>query len=324
MRGNLLPKVGGVVRGRHRHEWVGTGMSRRAGCAFALTILVFLGACGLAAMRPRGDTPVPRLNGRSLDQAENLLGIRGLRLGKVGYDVDANPPHGVVIAQDPQPERNTVAGGKVDIVIAGPELVRVPRVVRAEEADATDALRDARVRRGKVTRVHNDYIPAGVIISQEPLGGTRVARDTKIELVVSLGPDSARMPGVIGRWADDASAFIYRLGLKAKIVHENDPHMEGLVVSQSPAPGVDVPLGDKVTITVSDGPKMVRMPKVIGLSAEDASRRLHDAGLLPRQTPGRGLAPQDMPAGTVFLQQPEPQVSIPVGAVVTFSVYVGQ
>jgi serine/threonine-protein kinase len=275
--------------------------------------------CGFVASRPTGDIAVPKLAGISVDQAEALLRARGLKVGHVEYDVDAPRPHGIVISQDPPVDWKAGIGAKVDLVVAGPELVRVPGLLRAPKDVARDTLEEAGLRRGRVLEIYDDYVPAGSVISQDPRGGLRVPKDTKVGLVVSLGPDSARVPGLIGLFEDDARDRVFRLGLDVDIDFEHDPRVPGIVVAQWPPVGTDIPIGDEVKLTVSRGPKMERVPNVVGMTADEASLALHAAGFMPRQVPPSAPPPQDAPPGAVYEQRPRARTTLPEGAVVTYS-----
>jgi serine/threonine protein kinase/beta-lactam-binding protein with PASTA domain len=58
---------------------------------------------------------------------------------------------------------------------------------------------------------------------------------------------------------------------------------EGIVIEQSPREGTQVAQGSTVTITVSSGPRQVEVPRLIGLTYDEAVDRLDDVGLEPRR-----------------------------------------
>lgn len=65
---------------------------------------------------------VPDLMGRHADDAEEILGELGLRLGVVSFDEDALDAPGRVIGQTPPAGYNLRAGGRVAIQVAGPRF----------------------------------------------------------------------------------------------------------------------------------------------------------------------------------------------------------
>ena len=133
---------------------------------------------------------------------------------------------------------------------------------------------------GNVTEAYDDKVPAGVVLSQDPAKGTEVRHGTPVALVVSKGPQPIPVPDVRGQPQDAAVKAIQDAGLKAVIAPEtvNDKTVpKGAIVSQAPANG-SLFKGDTVTLTVSKGPKMVKVPSFIGKQADDAERELKKLG----------------------------------------------
>ena len=63
-------------------------------------------------------------------------------------------------------------------------------------------------------------------------------------------------------------------GFRVKVTREFTTQPEGVVVDQDPQDGVLAAVGSTVTITVSDGGEKVKIPKVEGLSVDDAEAKL--------------------------------------------------
>ena len=106
------------------------------------------------------------------------------------------------IGQDTNGEFDPVSGcesGFSNILCATPaqpgQQVTVPDVVGLFQADAEAAIIAANLIVGTVDTAYNDdpNIAVGDVISQEPVGGTLLPRDSAVNLVVSLGPT----PGVV-------------------------------------------------------------------------------------------------------------------------------
>jgi RHS repeat-associated protein len=75
----------------------------------------------------------------------------------------------------------------VDVV----DPVIVPDVVGDGEPDAGAAIDAAGLRLGRIVEAHDPAAPAGTVTSQEPPGGSAAAPGTRVDLVVSLGPEPA-------------------------------------------------------------------------------------------------------------------------------------
>ncbi len=222
---------------------------------------------------------MPDVTGARRESAQAILLRAGLELGDVRFDADARGSWGVVIRQDPSPTEETVAGGAVDIVIAGPDLVRLPYLVRIDEQTARRALGAASLRLGRLTRVHDDHVDEGVVISQEPRDELFAPRGSAIDLTVSLGPSTARVPGVYGMWREDAREFVHSVGLDTDISEEYDRYAQGLVVGQDPPPGQRLEFGQDVEILVSKGLPPIQIPDVRLLSLSAARSLLRSEGL---------------------------------------------
>lgn len=69
-----------------------------------------------------------------------------------------------------------------------PPKVSVPNIVGMTEALAQTAITGAKLAVGTITYANSDIVPAGNVISQNPLSGTSVNEGTKVAFVLSSGP----------------------------------------------------------------------------------------------------------------------------------------
>ncbi|MBN1930451.1 MAG: PASTA domain-containing protein, partial [Desulfobacterales bacterium] len=94
-----------------------------------------------------------------------------------------------VISQNPLEGTAVILGTAVDLVVSlGPVMVPVPGVVGQPQADAETTITAAGLIVGTVTTANSATVPAGNVISQNPVEGTAVILGTAVDLVVSLGP----------------------------------------------------------------------------------------------------------------------------------------
>lgn len=150
------------------------GAMAQAGSAVALTVA--------------GAAPVPTPSLLGLDRAavESALAAAGLTLGGVTESYDASAAAGVVASQTPAPGLDSVKDSSVAVVISkGREPVAVPKVVGKSEASATALLEAAGF---KVKTADKDG-PAkkGVVSSQSPAGGKKVAPGQTVTVTVGTG-----------------------------------------------------------------------------------------------------------------------------------------
>lgn len=248
-------------------------LSRVTALVAVVLILLTISGCG-------GD-PVPDITGQRVQAADFLLERAGFQLGEVEYDEDSDGPLGFIVSQSPRSTSLAAPGDKVDIVIAGPLLVRVPILIGKGESEVRDLLSEADLRRGPAIEEYNDYIPAGIVMAQTLSPGSRAPQDTKVSYTVSLGRKDAPVPGVVGRWEDEARSFLLTIGFPSKIDRENSPEPPGVVIGQWPDARTELDLGERVDLTISEGPKTAVVPDVRGMALDKALDALEDAGMSP-------------------------------------------
>ena len=92
------------------------------------------------------------------------------------------------------------------------------------------------------------------------------------------------VPLVEGLEREPAIALLERAGLEAEVREEASPDVRrNIVISQSPEAGARIAKGEKVTIVVSTGPRLVQVPRVVGLTFDEAIQVLEVAGLVWRR-----------------------------------------
>jgi eukaryotic-like serine/threonine-protein kinase len=188
-------------------------------------------------------------------------------------------------------------------------LVPVPDVTGDSADDAADDLR-ANGLTATQTQVTSKDTAIGVVASQNPQGGQVVATGSTVQLFVSKG---TIVPNVVGLAPDAATERLQRSGLTLR--SEEAPSAtvpEGEVAGQDPAAGQSVDPGTEVTIFVSTGAG-VDVPRVLGLTLDQARRVLVDVGLLIAEDEAiSSPAARDV----VVFQVPSPGTTVEEGSVV--------
>jgi beta-lactam-binding protein with PASTA domain/predicted Ser/Thr protein kinase len=131
----------------------------------------------------------------------------------------------------------------------------------------------ARVRRGP-----RDNVDVGRVWDQQPDPGERIDKGNTVVIFVSTGRAKVNVPDVVGDQATDAVAALTEKGLKANVVRINSDQESGTVTGQFPKAGTRIVKGDRVRINVSEGPKPVAIPPVVGVPYEQAAATLQGAG----------------------------------------------
>ncbi|HEX4519795.1 MAG TPA: Stk1 family PASTA domain-containing Ser/Thr kinase [Gaiellaceae bacterium] len=159
-----------------------------------------------------------------------------------------------------------------------------------------------------------------LVISQNPNPGTRVAKQTTVNLTVSTGVPKTTVPTVVNLPASQAQAELTSKGLKS-VTHDvpSGAVPSGNVTAASPPAGTTVLVGSQVVLNVSTGPKQAGVPSVVGDPYANAEGALKGAGFKVNRTDEGNSAA----AGTVVSQDPGGGTSAAAGSTVTLVVSTG-
>jgi beta-lactam-binding protein with PASTA domain len=192
--------------------------------------------------------------------------------------------------------------------------VAVPAVVGMKQDVAARRL-DERGLLPEITPKVSDS-PSGTVLAQDPGGGTKVARHSRVTLSVSA-VSVVRVPDVVGSSTSTALARLRAAGLTGKVTTVPARAAAGVVVAESPAAGGKVAKDSAVLLKASKGPATV--PDVRGQLGPDARGALRTAGLVPVVF----RVPGTQPRGTVTAQRPLPNKKVPRGSKVRINVSTG-
>jgi serine/threonine protein kinase/beta-lactam-binding protein with PASTA domain len=246
------------------------GNSRRRGALWivVLVILALLatGAGWFFGMGPGSPGTVPAVANRTVAEAQQLLRDAGFQSStKDVFDDDVKA--GLVVGSEPDAGTEIRKFQQVSLFVSkGPQLFPLPQLTGKTLDASKAALNGAGMALGKVTEKFDEEVPAGTVLGQAPASGTPVRHGTPVSLTVSKGPQPIPVPDVRGQDQDAAFRAIEAAGLKAVFADEtvHDKNVpKGAVVSQEPASGT-LTRGQTVTLTISEGPKLVKVPNYIG------------------------------------------------------------
>ncbi|CAN5695664.1 Stk1 family PASTA domain-containing Ser/Thr kinase [soil metagenome] len=193
-------------------------------------------------------TKVPPVTGLLREGARERLQAAHLRVGRVTSHHSARPA-GLVLAQRPTGGK-LERGAGVDLVLsAGLRPVTVPDVLGMTEAKATKTLEAAGFR-VEVGTGYSNSVPEGEVISTAPGRDVSTRRGSKVEVVVSSGPQyrKVQLPDVRNLSSDAARRRLESLGLTVTIVDSCGGGTT--VVETEPIAGSTVRQGDKVALYV--------------------------------------------------------------------------
>jgi eukaryotic-like serine/threonine-protein kinase len=227
-------------------------------------------------LRESQPVAVPFVEGVRAPEARRRILNAGLKPRPVNESSDS-VPRGIVIRQEPDAGERIQKGNVVRYFVStGKPRVDVPEVVGARESEAVATLRAAGLA-PRVVDIFSDE-PEGVVIAQDPKGGTSIVEGSEVRINVSKGQQQTGLPNVVGRSFEDGAAALRQAGFEPvrRDVEAEEP--EGTVVGMSPAAGTLAPPGTKVTLNVSLGVSTTSVPEVVGLDEANAQATLENEG----------------------------------------------
>lgn len=188
--------------------------------------------------------------------------------------------------------RVLVAGGLVLLLAAGlgvywftSRQVTVPDLIGVSSATAIQRLDEVGLVVGELVEQEVAGVEPGTVVDQAPRVDETVAPGSKVKLVVATESAFVVVPKVIGQPVEAARASFSsaRLVIQEVPVY-SDAVAIGSVVGQLPVEGTQVAVQSEVTVLVAKGPvsELVSVPKVLGLTQEQATKLLTDLGLQPK------------------------------------------
>jgi len=195
----------------------------------------------------------------------------------------------------------------------------VPDLGGKSQVDAIAALHDIGI--DKVTfqqRVDAATAP-GLVDASEPPAGSAIKPGDALILYLSTGAERVKIPNVIGKELNAASAALESLGFSVRVgapVHSPTVR-QGLVAQVNPGPDSQAEKGSQVALSASLGPETVHVPNIISMSDDAARAALAKLGL---KLAANAVSSVDIPAHTVIDQDPPGGASVQPGSTISADV----
>lgn len=223
-----------------------------------LAVLVFAGYMFLNSIFNVKVVKVPNIIGYSEEDARKELEALGLVMDVAEERVfNKDVPEGHVVIQDPKPETQNKVTNPVRVIISkGPKKVEVPNIVGKNYDEVDIILESYGLEEGEVTQEYSQF-PSGVVIRQSITPGLTVDEGTKIDYVISGGPEKFFMTDFTGTNIEEVKNQLIVLDLILGDVSEeySDEIPAGSVIRQSPKAGTEVSKKSVVNFVISKGPK---------------------------------------------------------------------
>ena len=198
----------------------------------------------------------------------------------------------------------------------------VPYLVGDSREKAISKCRMAGLGEPVFEEVEDEYVASGLIVSSDIEGDQKVPEGTVLHLKVSKGSAPVVMPDAVGQDAVTARSMLEGSGLMVSVEYEYSESVpEGQIIRQSVPTNQNVYRGDKVTLVVSTGEKLVEVGNVVGRTQVEAEKILGNQGFAVYV---RENTDEKIPKGAIISQSPEANSSQKKGSTITIFVSTGK
>jgi serine/threonine-protein kinase len=208
----------------------------------------------------------------------------------------------------------------LSLFTSGDEVV-VPDLTGKQPFEAIQILKE----QGLQLKIHpqkrySNTVKAEQILAQKPEANQKIKQGRSIEVYLSLGPEKAIVPDVLGQTTRVATMTLGQRGLhQGKVLHVVKPGADqDEVLAQYPLPGTELVGSRAVDLLVNSGGDTTRlfvMPDVIGKRLSEVTSYFQSAGL--RVGVSQAVDYPGVEAGTVVKQNP------PAGYKVSMDTFIG-
>lgn len=194
---------------------------------------------------------VPQIKGLTQEQAQSMLDSEGLTYEFETRESDEVEP-GQVISTTPAIGSEVKAGDKITVYIRESQL---PSLWGMTADEAEDVITKAGYVAQRGSDVYSEKTEEGKVAYTEPKQGENVPAGSTITYHISKGPETVKVPDLLGKTKSQAKAALEKKGLKLGNTSSSysDNFSKNKVCVQSKSSGTKVKKGTKVDITLSLG-----------------------------------------------------------------------
>lgn len=221
-------------------------------------LLVILGIVFFNMFMYVKTTEVPKVTGLTYTEAKKILKDAGFKI-KIGERIDDSEEEvGTVLRQSPSANENAKVGTYVILDVVVEKGKTIPDVTGLTQSEAREVLDRLGIEIGTVSRENSDSVKEGEIISQYPEAGSSAKNVKQIDIIISDGAESVKVPNLYGLTRAQAQSSLEDAGLTLGKVLNGTGGTLNTVVAQSKAQGTSVKKGTAIDITISKGPAVTK------------------------------------------------------------------
>ena len=227
----------------------------------ALLILIFAAfkIFGNFGDSENGSYVVPDIRGYTVEQAENLPGVKGIfTIEVLGSKPSTQYEPGQIMEQDPAKDHTRKNNLTIKVYLCAEEQkYYMPNLIGYDSREAKLLLDNMDIELNVTFKeTYDDQVPAGQVISTTPASDSELKKGNNVLVFVSLGKETkpVTVPSFIGMTLENAIAKAQELGLAVGgTTYQTSDVTVGKVIDQSLAVNSTVEEGTAISFTVSKG-----------------------------------------------------------------------
>ena len=227
----------------------------------ALLILIFAAfkIFGNFGDSENGTYVVPDIRGYTVEQAENLPGVKGIfTIEVLGSKPSTQYEPGQIMEQDPAKGHTRKNNLTIKVYLCAEEQkYYMPNLIGYDSREAKLLLDNMDIELNVTFKeTYDDQVPAGQVISTTPASDSELKKGNNVLVFVSLGKETkpVTVPSFIGMTLENAIAKAQELGLAVGgTTYQTSDVTVGKVIDQSLAVNSTVEEGTAISFTVSKG-----------------------------------------------------------------------
>lgn len=178
-----------------------------------------------------------------------------------------------------------------------------PGVIDLPQQSALTKLHKAGLKMKVSGHDYSETVAKGAVMGTDPDAGSRILKHGTVDVVISRGPERHKVPSLKGMSLDQAQAAIQDASLSygRALMQYSDKVPQGTVIRSDPKAGTEQRRDTAVDVTISKGPRPIKIPDFTGQSVARAEKRLSKLGFGVQTTSEYS---DSVPSGKVVSQSP--------------------
>lgn len=208
------------------------------------------------------EVTVPQLIDMPENEARDKIVGLGLKFNVKERVYNPDFAEGTIIYQSIKAGTQLKEKFPIDVIVSlGEKQTIVPNLSLRYTNEAGVLIKEAGLSEGEIAYEFSEEVPEGLVISQDPEEGIEVSLQTKVNYIISKGPEVEYriMPNLVGKNIEDAkSSLLSRNFNIGEITYDfNDEYDIDEVIYQSYPANQEIEEYTSISLIVSKGPKPI-------------------------------------------------------------------